>query len=278
MTEFLEIDGGRIAYDVTGEGPLVVLAHGMGDRRSAYRLLAPRLAAAGFRVAAADLRGHGESSTGWPSYTRTDTAADLLALVRHLGGPAVIVGHSFSGGSATIAAAQEPSLVSAVVEIGPFTRAQKIDFGGLFRIKRYRRGLSLLLGTALAGSVGLWARYLDHAFPGVKPADYDQQIAGLRANLGEPGRMAAMRKMGMSAPTDAGARLPDIRCAALVVMGTLDPDWADPEAEAAGIVAAMPEGLGAVAMIEGAGHYPHAQFPDQVADVVIPFLKEHARA
>jgi hypothetical protein len=29
-TEFLEIDGGRIAYDVTGEGPLVVLSHGMG--------------------------------------------------------------------------------------------------------------------------------------------------------------------------------------------------------------------------------------------------------
>ena len=37
MTEFLDVDGGTIAYEVTGTGPLVVLAHGMGDSRDAYR-------------------------------------------------------------------------------------------------------------------------------------------------------------------------------------------------------------------------------------------------
>jgi pimeloyl-ACP methyl ester carboxylesterase len=42
--------------------------------------------------------------------------------------------------------------------------------------------------------------------------------------------------------------------------------------------AAMPSGLGTVAMVEGAGHCPHAQSPDQVAALIIPFLKEHARA
>ena len=47
MTEFLEVADGRIAYDVTGEGPLVVLSHGIGDRRQAYRFLAPKLAQAG---------------------------------------------------------------------------------------------------------------------------------------------------------------------------------------------------------------------------------------
>jgi pimeloyl-ACP methyl ester carboxylesterase len=86
------------------------------------------------------------------------------------------------------------------------------------------------------------------------------------------------RKMGLSQPSDAAAQLGNIRCPALVVMGTLDPDWPDPQAEAAGIVAAMPAGLGTVAMIDGAGHYPHTQYPDQVAAVVLPFLKEHARA
>jgi len=86
MTEFLDVAGGRIAYDVTGEGPLVVLSHGIGDRRQAYRFLAPKLAQAGYRVANADLRGHGESSMGWKSVTgkaaitRTDIAGDLLAL------------------------------------------------------------------------------------------------------------------------------------------------------------------------------------------------------
>ena len=85
MTEFLEVDGGRIAYDVTGNGPLVVLSHGMGDTRTAFRFLAPKLVAAGYRVATADLRGLGESSTGFASYTRTETAKDLHDFLALLG-------------------------------------------------------------------------------------------------------------------------------------------------------------------------------------------------
>ena len=74
ITEFLTVDDGTIAYDVTGSGPLVVLAHGLGDSRAAYRFLVPQLAAAGYRVAAVDLRGCGESSADWPAFTRTDIA------------------------------------------------------------------------------------------------------------------------------------------------------------------------------------------------------------
>jgi pimeloyl-ACP methyl ester carboxylesterase len=140
MTEYLDVTGGRIAYEVTGDGPLVVLAHGMGDTRHSFRFLVPPLAAAGYRVAAADLRGHGESSTGWPSYTRTDTAGDLVALIAQLGGPAVIVGHSFAGGSATIAAADAPEQVSAIVEVDPFTLVPKLSLGAFVTNRRYRRG------------------------------------------------------------------------------------------------------------------------------------------
>jgi pimeloyl-ACP methyl ester carboxylesterase len=283
MTEFLDVEGGRIAYDVTGSGPLVVLSHGIGDRRQAYRFLAPMLAQAGYRVASADLRGHGESSMGWKSVTgteaisRTDVAGDLLALIRHLGGPAVIVGHSISGGAATVAAAQAPDLVSGIVEINPFTKTQKLHVGALLRIRRYRRGLSRLMGTQLFHSLWIWMRYLDVAYP-TKPADYAEYMAALAAKLREPGRMAEFMKTGKSTPADAGAQLPNVTVPALVIMGTLDPDFADPRAEGDAIVAAMPSGRGTVAMVEGAGHYPHAQSPDQVAALVIGFLKEHASA
>jgi pimeloyl-ACP methyl ester carboxylesterase len=283
MTEFLDVDGGRIAYDVAGNGPLVVLSHGIGDHRQAYRFLAPKLAQAGYRVVTADLRGHGESSVGWKSVTgtdaitRTDIAGDLLALIRHFGGPAVIVGHSISGGAATIAAAKEPELVSGVVEINPFTRTQKINLGGLLRIRRYRRGGILLTGTQMLRSLRLWMRYLDVAYP-TKPADYADYMAALAAKLREPGRMAEFMKTGKSTPADAAAQLPNVAVPALVIMGTLDPDFADPRAEGDAIVAAMPSGLGTVAMVDGAGHYPHAQCADEVAALVIAFLKEHARA
>jgi pimeloyl-ACP methyl ester carboxylesterase len=279
MTEFADIGGGRIAYDVTGQGPLVVLSHGIGDRRQVYRFLAPRLTQAGYLVAAADLRGHGESSMGWKSVTgkdaisRTDIAGDLLALIRHLGGPAVIVGHSISGGAATIAAAMAPELVSGIVEINPFTRTQKVDLGGLLRIRRYRRGLVLLGGTQIFRSLRLWTRYLDVAYP-TKPADYADYMAALRAKLTEPGRMAEFIKTGKTTPADAEAQLPNIRCPALIIMGTEDPDIADPRAEGEAIAAAMPAGLGTVATVGGAGHYPHAQCPDEVAALVIPFLAE----
>ena len=277
MTEFVDVPGGRIAYEVTGSGPLVVLSHGIGVRRQDYRFLAPMLAQAGYRAASADLRGHGESSMGWASITRTDVAGDLAALTGHLGGPAVIVRHSLSSGAATIAAATRPDLVAAIVEINPFTRTVHYSLGGLLRVRRYRRCGFLLGGTQLFRSLGLFLRYLDLAYP-AKPADYPGYLAAPAARLREPGRMAEFMKTFKSTPADAEAQLPNIRCPALVIMGTADLDFADPQAEGEAIVAAMPAGAGTVAMVDGAGHYPHAQSPAAVADLVISFLTEHAGA
>jgi len=277
MTEFLTVNGGTFAYEVTGSGPLVVLAHGMGDSRASYRFVVPQLVSAGYRVAAIDLRGCGESSLGWPTYTRTDIAGDLIALVRHLGGQAVLVGHSISGGAVTIAAAEAPELIEGIVELGPFTRKQSISLDDL-RVKRYRTGMTRLLMAGILGRVTWWRRYLDVAFPGRKPADWADQLRRIETKLSEPGRMKAMQRMGQPAPVDAGAQLGNVRCPALIVEGTLDPDWADPRAEGEAIVAAMPPELAELKVIEGAGHYPNTQFPDETLALLLPFLTAYARA
>lgn len=271
MTEHLSLTGGTIAYDLTGEGPLVVLAHGMGDTRRSYRFLVPGLVAAGYRVANVDIRGAGESSTGWDGYSRTDVAGDLVALVRHLGGPAVLVGQSFSGGAVAIAATSAPDLVSGVVQLAPFTRRQTVSFGGLLRTPRYRASSTLLTKVGLFGSLEAWTQYLDLAYP-TKPADWAEELERTRATMSEPGRMRIAQAMGRSAPTDAGAQLPNVSCPVLVVMGDLDPDWADPRAEGEKIIADLPVGLGELAVIDGAGHYPHAQTPERVLDLALPFL------
>lgn len=272
MTEYLTVEGGTLAYELTGtDGPLVLLAHGIGDSREAYRFAAPALVASGCRVAAVDLRGCGESTAVWESYSRTDIAGDLIALLNHLGGPAVLVGHSIAGGAATIAAAQAPALVNAVVEIGPFTRKQQVKLGDL-GAAGFRRSSLRLSGAVMLGSVGRWKRYLEGAYPGRRPADWDERLAQIEAMLGEPGRMKALQAMGKSSPADAGAQLGNVRCPVLIVQGTLDPDWASPQAEGEAIVAALPSGLGRLQMVPGAGHYPHVQFPSQTVTAISSFL------
>jgi pimeloyl-ACP methyl ester carboxylesterase len=105
---------GRVAYDVQGEGPLVVCLPGMGDLRQIYRFLAPSLVEAGFRVATMDLRGHGDSDDGFSSYDNVAAGLDVLALIEHLGGPALIVSNSLTGGAsaeARLAEVHTPVLV-----------------------------------------------------------------------------------------------------------------------------------------------------------------------
>jgi pimeloyl-ACP methyl ester carboxylesterase len=272
MTQHLTVDGGTLAYEVTGgSGPLVVLAHGLGDSRQAYRFVAPELAAAGYRVATVDLRGCGESSAKWPSYTQDAIADDLLALVRHLGGQATLVGHSFAGGAATIAAARHPGAVTALIEVGPFTRKQGFSLRDL-RVAGYRRGAMLLGRAGMFGSVTAWKKYLELAYPGPRPADWAARLGQIDAMLREPGRMKALRSMVGAGAAEAGGQLANVRCPVLIVQGELDSDWVSPQDEGKAIVAALPAGLGRLVMVPGAGHYPHVQFPAQVVSEMLSFL------
>lgn len=73
----------------------------------------------------------------------------------------------------------------------------------------------------------------------------------------------------------AEAALPTVRTHVLVVMGELDPDFADPAAEAAWIT----DQLGAeVLMVPDAGHYPQSQRPELVGPAITAFLQRTAHA
>jgi pimeloyl-ACP methyl ester carboxylesterase len=278
-TQFLEIDGGRIAYDDTGFGdtgfggtalgdpaaadrPLVVCTPGLGDTRASYRHLRPLLTAAGYRVVTMDLRGEGESTAAWDDYSTPAMAADLLSLVRRLdAGPALLISNSYTGGPSFLAAAEAPELFTALVLTAPFARLQP-PLSPVLRVAEFA------VGHLAAG----WIMYWSTLFPSRKPADFAEARKALAANLREPGRLAALRGMMASNQSPGEAAAPRVACPVLVVMGGKDPDFKDPAAEGALVAGLVPNGR--LEIIEGAGHYPAAEFPQETADAVLPFLKD----
>ena len=86
---FLSFDGTRIAYVTLGEGPVVVLLHGLFSSGAMNWMrfgTAAEIAGAGFRVIMPDLRAHGESAHPHDAaaYPTDVLAMDIEALVRHL--------------------------------------------------------------------------------------------------------------------------------------------------------------------------------------------------
>ena len=246
---------GRLAYDLVGpaEGPLVVAVPGMGELRSSYRLLVPRLVAAGHRVATLDLRGHGDSDATFTAHDGIALASDVLALIAELGGPALVVGNSMGAGAAVIAAADEPAAVSGLVLVGPFVRDPAVGAGTRFAMR-----LALLRPWGPAAFAAVHRRW----FPGRTPEGHAEHLAAVRENLRRPGHWRAFQLTTRTTHAPAEARLDAVRAPSVVVMGEADADWPDPAAEAAWIG----ERLSAeVVLVPGVGHYPQAQAPDVVA-------------
>ncbi|MGA8523329.1 MAG: alpha/beta hydrolase [Candidatus Dormiibacterota bacterium] len=260
-TSYLSRPEGRIAYDVDGTGPLVVLVPGMGDLRATYRFVAPILRDAGYRVAATDLRGHGYSDSTFATYSDTETSADVVALIEKLGGPAVVVGNSMGAAAAVISAAERPELVSGLVLIGPFVRNARMS--GMQR---------LLLRVAMTPlwAAAAWKSYLPRLYAGRRPGDFDAYRDRVVASLRRPGYARAFSRTTRVSHDPAEARLSAVTAPTLVVMGDKDPDFADPKAEAAWIAQTL---RGEAVIVPEAGHYPQSQQPEITADAVLQFLR-----
>jgi len=262
---FLQRPDGRVAYEDAGDGPLVVMVPGLGDLRAEYRYLAPKLVTAGYRVVTLDLRGHGQSSVGWPDYTSAALGSDMIALVRHLdAGPAHLVGTSMGAAAAAWAAAEAPDCVASLTLIGPFVR----DVPPASAFKAALQRLMMRVGFAGPWAPRAWGMAYA-SFHARKPADFDAYQDALVANLREPGRLDAVKGMIFASKSDVEARLAEVQAPTLVVMGEADPDFADPRAEAKTVARLL---RGAVHMVPGAGHYPHVEAPDDVAPPLLRFL------
>lgn len=259
--------GGAVAYEVSGDGPLIVCVPGIGELRSSYRFVAPILVAEGYRVALMDLRGTGDSSAGFDVYGDEATAGDVIALIEKLGSPAIIVGNSLGGGAAILVAAQRPELVSGLVLVGAYARDPKIS-----RVTRI--GLQIMAaGPWLAAA---WNAYVPKLYAGRKPADFTQYREAMHAAMKQPGHAKAFSVVVRASHRAAEAALPAVTAPTLVVMGELDPDWPSPNVEARWIADHL---NGDLLMVPDCGHYPQAQQPEVVGRAISAFADEmHRRA
>lgn len=149
---------GRIAGFVAGDGPTVILMHGLGDRGASLGGFIAPLTDAGFRVVGLDLPGHGGSSG--QTTNPIVMAAALREVADHLGDAHAIVAHSL-GASAALWAMKDGFGVDRAVLIAPTVdmgRAME-TFQGLFglppkAITGLRRKIERRFGPAIWRDLG----------------------------------------------------------------------------------------------------------------------------
>ena len=120
----VERDGLGLRGEEVGEGPPIVLAHGLTATRRYVVHGSNALPRRGYRLVSYDARGHGESDPGAAgSYGYPELAADLGAVVeeRDGGGPVVLAGHSMGAHTIAAYALERPDGIAAAVLIGPAT-------------------------------------------------------------------------------------------------------------------------------------------------------------
>jgi non-heme chloroperoxidase len=131
---FWKGEGGvRIAGDSWGDpnGSLVLLQHGGGQTRHAWKGAGEQLGAAGYYAIAFDARGHGDS--GWApdgDYGQDVMVKDLVQVVAALGNRrAVLVGASMGGGTSLVAAGEDHIAATALVLVDVAPRMEPEGVG-----------------------------------------------------------------------------------------------------------------------------------------------------
>jgi pimeloyl-ACP methyl ester carboxylesterase len=144
---FLESNGLRfhvVTQEPPGAGraPLVVLLHGFPEFWYSWRRQIPALAAAGFAVAAPDLRGYNDSDKpeGIEAYRITNIVEDVAGIVRALGRErAVIVGHDWGGAAAYAFAMMRPEMTSRLCVLNsphPACFTRELQAGNVEQLRR----------------------------------------------------------------------------------------------------------------------------------------------
>lgn len=274
---FIEANGIELAYLEEGTGPLVVLLHGYPETARGWKQVQGTLAAAGYRVVAPNMRGYAPSGFARDAdYTVGTLGADALALIAALGeSKAVVVGHDWGATAAMSAAVTDPDTVVGLVSLTiPHPMATEPSLSLFlnaphFIYYQFPWAAWMVARDDFAhvdGIIEAWAPTFDVARRDTTAVKESLAVdGGVEGVLGyywsigadpTPGTMRADKDTRFAMPTLMIAGADD---------GALDIELF--KAGEAGFT-----GPYTYVELEGVGHFPQVEAPDEVAAALLTFL------
>lgn len=273
--ETVTLHGRKSGYLIGGEGPVLLLIHGMAGTCENWRGVIEPLARH-YTVIAPDLPGHGLSAGGPGDYSLGNLASGLRDLLLVLGHErATLVGHSLGGGIAMQFSYQFPEMVERLVlvssgglglEVSPVLRAAALPGAELFI------AATATAGQKIGGAIG---RGLSRV--GMKPAADVAEVARGYGSLAEPHRRKAFLATLRSVVGTEGQRVSAVdrfylaeAVPVLIVWGARDPII--PASHGEDAHRALPGSK--LEIFDGVGHMPQIEQPSRFITVLEDFLAE----
>ncbi len=269
--------GHTLSTFLFGQGPPVVLLHGLGASKVSYLPLLPALARR-YRVVVPDLPGHGESSKPRAAYTPAYFARAVLALMDQVGADrSALVGNSMGGRVALEVAAAAPARVSAMALLDPAAAGLPFPL--------YARILGMLPTGVGAVPVPLRKRAVVFgirrlfADPGRLPraaylAGADEFIRIYRHGRARVALLSAIRGLMADGSDHFWERMAEVDVPTLILWG--GDDRLVPARLGRRLAATLPRAR--LVVLPGVGHVPQFEVPEETRRLVLGFLDESVPA
>jgi pimeloyl-ACP methyl ester carboxylesterase len=270
----ITLDGDRVVYRAAGEGPLLLLVHGMAGSSETWRHVMPALAER-FTVLAPDLLGQGQSDKPRGEYSLGAHANMLRDVLDALGHErATVVGQSLGGGVAMQFAYQFPERCERLVLVDSGGLGREVTFYlRMLAVPGFESVFPLFCTPRLTDAGNRFAAWLGRA--GVRSTPARQEIWRSYASLAHAeNRRAFFRSLHdvidfSGQALSALGRLSRLaRLPTLIVWGAQDPFI--PVRHAVAAHEAIPGSR--FEIFEGVGHYPHCEAPERFVEVLVDFI------
>ncbi len=264
MHHVTSLDGSRIAYVRSGDGPPILIVGGALNDHTSAAALAAELGR-DLSVFSYDRRGRGESASSTP-WSLANEIEDLRALSDLAGEPVFVYGHS-SGAVLSIEAAMAGLPIRRLVVYEPPYVAEPNDSHAP------PVDLADRLRATLAGLGGADAAVRE--FLRLGPGLSDEAIEGLSTTSTWPRSLALASTLPWEAEIVGDGSIPAARLASfmtptLVLQGSLSPTWA--RASTVALAEALPQGE--LVVLEGLDHGGARTDPSRVAAEVRRFIED----